>query len=525
MKFSHFPSLLRGMTSAERRAYFALPWELSNTIPNLPGMVFFGVEGILRDGLRFIPLYQLSGHLPFLQNPDCKYEGHGVFAVISTAELADFLLRHPALLRSYLVLADNANHVIIDSWKQNCGIRAVVSETVTPETISFARALAYFFTGKKQKTLIAEVCSSGQSIFDLVPEFTGDKLPPAISLISENEISGDIRHLINQRLRKLPESPDLLNINFLSPYTLENHDWQALLPALCNQYDEIILHLGTSIPEYLSGQIDSLFYLHENHVLSAKTTFIPNTAFAHSVFTGKSKDAQNSYPSQKPLQKMTEYIERSYGEWLGNKPLHYYADSFGEAESFYPHYRDTLSGACVFEGFSSWYASLINNSAEADEHTSNLLKKAQPHFPDKGFYRESFLSDFISDFLGSKNLSEKIHVILSNLETSDMFVAGMAPAGEKIISALFKPGIIEGNWQSQAMYAMGRKPAQCALDITAYMARKKFSQMNYIRFLTKQTRQSALQNTIVSGLDNSPQQSGKWLKESWLPLPHKENQV
>lgn len=214
------------------------PWQkvTRGSIPS--GSIFVVNEGVCRINETGGSIYPgvLSGSLPFLKQPSFNFSvEEGSAFCLSGARLATFLRTHPMLYFQYLNDAKNKGRRAIESEQSQYPKIALLCDQDTLDKTGLQSLLKNL----SEKSIVIDITQKGTNLFEKLKVPAPD---PAL-LNEESEHAESARRSIERGTTTFLENgPELMNLQFLSPYACNSLEWAILLHELKEKYDQVLLY-------------------------------------------------------------------------------------------------------------------------------------------------------------------------------------------------------------------------------------------------------------------------------------------
>jgi len=407
----------------------------------------------------------------------------------------------------------NNGATIINKWIKFPKIWGFASIQSTWQSIHLALATAFFLAQKKsQKCLFLELQSEGISIFSLL------QTEPKASILQTDKDKITFKELLDDKVVRY-HGVDILNVNHLSYWKLNESFWAALLTQFMSHYDHVIVHTGDEKLDFIYEQFDrvfilrksatkmhGLFYPENNHILWPLCTEI----FTH---TGKYESSEEIiYPLffQDTIEiasiPLPENLDEDYWKWFDHFLSHNFFidnitiinDNFREEtqtviNSFLEWNNNTPENSkniIISENFASlWVPALLNNSNQdlklwlKDLKINKLFSSLKATYPKTGFYsRKSFYNFFGKELQNLRqNMSQTVSAVYST-DRKDIHWFSAGNLLHNLSVALFPQGILDKEKDVEMNYEIGPLPENAHSYHIGRCFRAGFKKINYVDF-------------------------------------------
>ncbi len=531
------PPSLTGLTSKEFKKLSLLPWkrgEIGDKNISLEGVTFLLNSGRIEvnDVGIISPAQELLGIKPFFKQPQRFYSDNfeNEIIYVPTKKIAEFFFLHPRAMQSYIRMESNIGYHPLKEWRNIPNQWTIISENISLTSIHFAMSIAHGQSRKfDSKAIYLEFQTEGLSIFNLLNQDP----PPALVQAEKNP--EDLENLLKERLIKVSNNIDILNIHFLSIWKLSFDQWVTLFWKLSKSYDDIIIHMGTNSLDYIFEQSNMVFAIasSEGHKfafhkpenneicwpqvlnISIKNSGgrrCPGVIEYPLIHTSDQKEVQMPHHMKQDspfwnwyeknidsfLEPLEAFVIDDYGDNFAgfvailnslwgdtqkNKPL---KESLGRTIIFLQG-RSGILGA-VASTSKTWASFYKKCKQLVDYDVTSLLK---PIFPTQGLFSEKPIEKYLKN-LFSNIFQDSFNIFFPVItyENRDLLFLTSGQISDNLIRSTFAPGFVErlnsgtkNNEANKQKRTLGRTNHNDWVKILSRCFRTNFKKVTFINFL------------------------------------------
>ena len=539
------PPSLTGLNSKELTIFSSLPWKKGRVLDeNIP---FEEVSFLLNSGRIEVndvgiisPAQELLGIKPFFKQPQRSYSNNfeNEISYIPTKTLATFFFLHPRAMHSYIRMESNIGYQPLPEWRNIANQWTVISDNISLESCHFALSIAHRQTKRfDSKAIYLEFQTEGLSIFHLLEQTP----PPA--LVQAEEDPGNLEDLLEDRLIRISNSVDVLNIHFLSIWKLSSEQWVTLFWKLSKKYNDIVIHMGIESLDYICEQSNAVFAVtssntHEFdfHNLEKNTICWPNILeIKRKKKNNKSDHRVIQYPitygsTEKDIP-MPHHMKKNntFWNWYTNNIDHFlepmeafiindYGDNFaGFVATLNAIWTDHHKNKTLKEALKSNFIFLQGKSgilgavASTSDNWRSFYKRCKqlvdydvtsllkPIFPTHGLFSEKPIEKYLKNLFPDVAQDPfNIFLPVITYENRDIIFLTSGSLSNNLVRSTFAPGFVEPinlklhsetNQGAKQQRTFGRTNHNDWVSILSRCFRSNFKKITFVNFLQPSKQQ------------------------------------